>query len=181
MYYVFLAEGFEEAEALIPVDVMRRAGIEVYTVGVGYKTVTGSHLIPVTADVMDCEIAPDEELEGVILPGGMPGTVNLENSKYLENFINYAAMNGKLLAAICAAPSILGKKGLLSGKKAVCFPGFEDKLLGADVRRDAVCTDGNIITACGAGKAMEFALEIVKYIKGAETANHFKENMLCDR
>ena len=121
MYYVFLAEGFEEVEALAPIDIMRRADIEVYTVGVGHKTVTGSHGIPVVADVIDCEIGPDSDCEGIILPGGMPGTLNLEKADTVQKFIDYCAENGKLLAAICAAPSVLGHKGLLNGKKAVCL------------------------------------------------------------
>lgn len=181
MYYLFLAEGFEEIEALAPIDILRRADIEVYTVGVGAKTVTGAHGVPVVADVMDCEICPDGDCEGVILPGGMPGTLNLEKSASVQSFVDYCRDNGRLLAAICAAPSILGHKGLLKGKKAVCFPGFEEQLFEADVRQDAVMTDGNIITACGAGAAMKFGFEIVKYINGKATADHFKETMLCDR
>ena len=181
MYFVFLADGFEETEALTPVDIMRRAGIEVYTVGVGAKVITGSHRIPVVADVIDCEIAPDTDCEGVILPGGMPGTLNLEKSEYVINFIDYAAKNGKLIAAICAAPSVLGHKGLLKGKKAVCFPGFEKDLTGAEVTDLAAVCDGNIITACGAGAAMKFGFELVKYIRGEEEAKRLKDLMLCDR
>lgn len=181
MYFVFLADGFEETEALAPVDIMRRAGIEVYTVGVGSKVVTGSHRIPVAADVIDCEIAPDRDCEGVILPGGMPGTLNLERSEYVNNFIDHAAKNGKLIAAICAAPSILGHKGLLSGKKAVCYPGFEKDLTGAEVVGSAAVRDGNIITACGAGAAMKFGFELVKYICGETKAKQLEDSMLCAR
>lgn len=181
MYFVFLAEGFEETEAFAPIDILRRASIEVYTVGVGAKVVTGAHGIPVVADVIDCEIGPDADCEGVILPGGMPGTLNLEKSESVQKFIDNAAKNGKLLAAICAAPSILGHKGLLSDKKAVCFPGFEEQLVGATVVKDAVITDDNIITACGAGAALKFGFEIVKYIKGEAKAKHYKDAMLCDR
>ena len=181
MYYVFLAEGFEEVEALAPIDIMRRADIEVYTVGVGHKTVTGSHGIPVVADVIDCEIGPDSDCEGIILPGGMPGTLNLEKADTVQKFIDYCAENGKLLAAICAAPSVLGHKGLLNGKKAVCFPGFEEQLQGAEVCSDAVVRDGNIITACGAGAAMKFGFEIVGYIQNEASAKHIRDAMLCDR
>lgn len=181
MYYVFLAEGFEEVEALAPIDILRRAEIEVYTVGVGAKVITGAHNVPVVADVIDCEVGPDADCEGIILPGGMPGTLNLEKSASVQKFIDYCSENGKLIAAICAAPSVLGHKGLLEGKKAVCFPGFEEQLLGAEVSGEAVMTDGNIITACGAGAALKFGFELVKYIKNAAAAKHFKDAMLCDR
>jgi 4-methyl-5(b-hydroxyethyl)-thiazole monophosphate biosynthesis len=181
MFYIFLAEGFEEMEAFAPVDIMRRADLEVYTVGVGAKVITGAHQIPVVADVIDCEIAPDKDCEGIILPGGMPGTLNLEKAASVQRFIDYAVENNLLIAAICAAPSILGHKGLLNGKKAVCFPGFEEQLLGANVRDDAVISDGNIITACAAGAAVEFGLKIVEYASGKAVAEHYKETLLCDR
>lgn len=181
MYYVFLAQGFEQIEALAPVDIMRRAEIEVYTVGVGGKVVTSSHNTPVVADVMDSEICPDGDCEGIILPGGMPGTLNLEKNPVVQQFIDYCAENGKLIAAICAAPSILGHKGLLNGKKAVCFPGFEEQLSGADIQNSVVVTDGNIITGCGAGAALKFGFEIVKYIQNDAAAKHFEKAMLCDR
>ena len=181
MYYVFLANGFEQVEALAPVDIMRRAEIEVYTVGVGAKVITSSHNVPVVADVIDCEIAPDKDCEGIILPGGMPGTLNLERAATVQKFVDYCVENNLLIAAICAAPSILGHKGLLDGRKAVCFPGFEEQLGNADIQGDAVVTDGNIITGCGAGAAMKFGFEIVKYIQSEVSANHFKAAMLCDR
>lgn len=181
MFYIFLAEGFEEMEALAPADIMRRADLEVYTVGVGAKVVTGAHQIPVVADVIDCEIAPDKDCEGIILPGGMPGTLNLEKAASVQKFIDYAVQNNLLIAAICAAPSILGHKGLLNGKKAVCFPGFEEQLLGADVKDDAVIVDGNIITACAAGAAVDFGLKILEYVSGKAVAEHYRETLLCDR
>ena len=181
MYYVFLANGFEQVEALAPVDIMRRAEIEVYTVGVGAKVITSSHNVPVVADVIDCEIAPDKDCEGIILPGGMPGTLNLERAATVQKFVDYCVENNLLIAAICAAPSILGHKGLLDGRKAVCFPGFEEQLGNADIQADAIVTDGNIITGCGAGAAMKFGFEIVKYIQSEASANHFKAAMLCDR
>lgn len=113
MYYVFLAEGFEEVEALAPIDILRRAEIEVYTVGVGAKVITGAHNVPVVADVIDCEVGPDTDCEGIILPGGMPGTLNLEKSASVQKFIDYCSENGKLIAAICAAPSVLGHLSLI--------------------------------------------------------------------
>lgn len=181
MYYVFLAKGFEEIEALAPIDIMRRADIEVYTVGIGGKIITGAHNIPVTADVMDSEICPSDDCEGIILPGGMPGTLNLEKSPLVGQFIDYCNERGLLIAAICAAPSILGHKGLLNGKNVVCFPGFEEQLGDANILSDAVAEDGNIITACGAGAAMEFGFNIVKYISGKAVADHYRDSMLCDR
>lgn len=181
MYYLFLANGFEETEAFAPLDILRRADIEIYTVGVGGKVITGAHNIPVVADVVDCEIAPDSDCEGIILPGGMPGTLGLEKSKSVQSFIDYCAENNLLIGAICAAPSILGHKGLLEGKKAVCFPGFEEQLLGATVLNDAVTRDKNIITACGAGAALKFGFELVRYISGDDAAEHYKGAMLCDR
>ena len=181
MYYMFLAQGFEETEALAPLDIMRRADIEVYTVGVGAKVITGAHNIPVVADVIDCEIAPDKDCEGIILPGGMPGTLNLEKAESVQRVIDYCVENNKLIGAICAAPSILGHKGLLKGRKAVCFPGFEEQLLGASVLESGVVTDGNIITGCAAGVALEFGFELVKYISGEDIAKHYKGTLLCDR
>ncbi len=181
MYYLFLAEGFEETEALATLDVIRRAEEEIYTVGIGGKVITSCHQIPVVADVMGSEIAPDKDCDGIILPGGMPGTLNLEKSPLVQQFIDYCVENNKLIAAICAAPSILGHKGLLNGKKAVCFPGFEEQLLGAEVLNSAVMTDKNIITGCGAGAALKFGFEIVKYIQGPSAAKHFEKAMLCDR
>ena len=180
MVYMFLAEGFEEIEALCPLDLLRRAGVEITTVGVGSKTVMGAHGIGVVADMTEDELY-DFSADMIILPGGMPGTLNLEKSPLVQSFIDYCVENKKMIAAICAAPSILGHKGLLNGKKAVCFPGFEEQLAGAEILNSAVVTDGNIITGCGAGAALEFGFEIVKYIQNEAAANHFRKAMLCDR
>lgn len=181
MIYLFLADGFEETEAIAPLDILRRAELEVATVGVGRKTVTGSHGIPVTADVMDCEIMPDESCTAVILPGGMPGTLNLEKNATVQAFIDYAAEHDLIIGAICAAPSILGHKGLLSGKQAVCYDGFETQLFGATVPEERVCRDGNIITAVGAGAALEFGLALTEALAGAPTAKKIKDSMKCIR
>ena len=166
MVYVFLAEGFEEAEALVPVDILRRGEVEVATVGVTGKTVTGSHGIPVVCDVMACEIMPDETCEAVILPGGMPGTLNLEKSPTVQQFVDYANENDIVLGAICAAPSILGHKGILNGKKATCYMGFEEQLFGAEICEEPVCVDGKIITAFGAGAAFDFGFAILTAVTG---------------
>ena len=181
MVYIFLADGFEELEALNPVDVLRRAGVPVTTVGVGNKTVTGSHQIPVTCDKTVEELSSFEDMEMVILPGGMPGTVNLENSPVVQKALEWAAGKELWIGAICAAPSVLGHKGLLKGKRAVCFPGFEDALDGAELSKESVCIAGRIITAKGAGAALEFALALVKCLKGDAASQTIKETMQCSR
>ncbi|MBQ5439883.1 MAG: DJ-1/PfpI family protein [Clostridia bacterium] len=178
MIYVFLADGFEETEALVPVDILRRCGADVVTVGVGKKIITGSHKIPVTADITDTQ-ASFENLQAVILPGGMPGTLNLEKSQIVQSFIDYAIDNGLYVCAICAAPSILGHKNLLQGKEAVCFPGFEKDLYGAKISEKFAAADGNIITAKGAGAAMEFGLLIASKLCGEEIANKTRKSMQC--
>lgn len=166
MIYVFLADGFEETEAIAPIDLLRRAGKTVCTVGVTGKVVTGAHGIPVTADLTQDEIQLNDELEMVVLPGGMPGTLNEEASEMVQNAITYCAEQNRYLAAICAAPSILGHRGLLNGKKAVCYPGFEDALTGASVGTEDVVIDDNFITARGAGVAVDFGLALVAVLCG---------------
>lgn len=179
MVYLFLADGFEEIEALAPVDLLRRAGIEVKTVGVGGSVITGSHGIPVTTDLC-AENAPlTNALDAVILPGGMPGTKNLEASKEVQAALDFAAANGKLLCAICAAPSVLGHKGLLNGKEAIAFPGFEGDLLGARISEKAVVKDGNVITAKGAGVAVDFGLAIVAALKDSAVASKIRAGIQC--
>ena len=163
MVYVFLAKGFEELEALAPVDILRRAGVEVKLVGVTGKQVRGSHGIAVSCDIT-IDNASFDELDGIILPGGLPGTTNLEVDKTVQSFIDYAAQNGKVIGAICAAPSILGHKGLLQGKNAVCYTGFEKELTGAHVLDRPAVRDGNIVTGWGAGGAMDFALAYLEAI-----------------
>ncbi|MDR0987558.1 MAG: DJ-1/PfpI family protein [Ruminococcus sp.] len=170
MVYVFLADGFEEIEAICPTDILRRANVLVQTVGVPGKTVTGSHGIPVTADLSISEIKLDDALEMIVLPGGMPGTDNLQKDPGVNNALDFAAQNDIYIAAICAAPKILGAKGLLNGKKATCFPGYEEELKGAEIVDKSVVTNGKIITAKGAGAALLFGFELTKALKGQETA-----------
>lgn len=177
MIYVFLAEGFEEIEALSPVDVLRRAGLSVKTVGIGSKTVLGSHNIPITADITENE-ATFDNLQAIILPGGMPGTLNLEKSEVVQKFIDYANNNSLLIGAICAAPSILGHKMILKGKKATCFPGFEKDLYEAMPQDAPFVRDGNIITARSAGSALDFAFALLSYLKDDNTANRFKDQLI---
>lgn len=174
-----MADGTEEVEAIATLDVIRRAGIEILTVGVGDSKVNGSHGLNVICDITENEIVLSDDLEGIILPGGMPGTINLENSKKVQEAIDYCSLNGKLLCAICAAPSILGHKGLLNGKHAVCFPGFEKELEGAIMSDSFVERDGTVITGKGMGCAIAFGLEIVSAVKGQAASDKLKGTLQC--
>ncbi len=167
MITVLLADGFEEIEALTPVDMLRRAGKKVVTVGITGKTVTGAHGIPVIADCEPKDL-PHGKIECLILPGGMPGTKNLDESPETDALINRTLSDGGRLAAICAAPSVLGKRGLLRGKKATCYPSFERFLEGATASTEKVVTDENVTTSRGAGTAMDFALELVSLLVSPE-------------
>ena len=171
MLYMFLADGFEEVEAIAALDVIRRAGLEIKTVGVNSDTVKGSHNIPVICDTTADKISFDETVAGIILPGGMPGTTNLMNNDIVNKFIDLCYENNKLICAICAAPMILGRKGLLHGKEAVCFPGFEDELKGAVISEKYICNSDKIITAKGMGSAIKFGLEIVAELTDINTAD----------
>ena len=164
MIYVFLANGFEEIEALAVVDVLRRAELDVLTVGVGEDFVIGSHQIPVAADISEKGLVLNDKVDAIVLPGGMPGTLNLEKSPVVQKAIDWAVENDKLICAICAAPSILGHKNLLADKNATCFPGFEEELFGATISKDFIVRDGNIITAKGMGSAIEFGLQIAEIL-----------------
>lgn len=179
MIYVFLAKGFEEIEALTVVDYIRRAEMDICTVGIGGKIITGSHNIPVFCDLDETEVSLTDDIDCIVLPGGMPGTLNLEANKTVNDFIDYCIENDKYICAICAAPSILGHKGLLKGKTACCFPGFEDELEGATVSKDFVCTDGKIITAKGMGAAIDFCKEIVSELLDKKTAERIKLSLQC--
>lgn len=179
MIYMFLADGFEEVEAIATLDVIRRANIDIKTVGVKETTVTGSHGIPVVCDVTAENVVLNDELTGVILPGGMPGTNNLWNSETVKNTVEFCYKNNRLVCAICAAPLILGRIGILKGKKAVCFPGFENELIGAEISDGYVCVDGNVITAKGMGSAIDFGIAVVSAIKGPETASNLKGTLQC--
>lgn len=176
MVYVFLADGFEIIEALAPVDVLRRAKVDTKTVGVTGKTVKSSCGVTVTADITIDEF-DFYDVEAVVLPGGMPGTINLENNEKVQSAIDNAASVNVPVCAICAAPSILGHKGLLEGKEAICFPGFEDALSGAKISENYVVSDGNFITAKGAGVCIDFGLEIVKKLRSEELADEIKRTI----
>ncbi len=166
--YLFLAEGFEEIEALTVVDLARRAGLTCDMVSVtDNRMVTGSHGIAVQADLLFEEA---EEAKAICLPGGMPGTKHLLAHEGLKNMILRYREAGRLLSAICAAPTVFGTLGLLSGKRAICYPGMEDRLTGATVVKQAVVEDGQLITSRGMGTAIEFGLALVARLAGGETA-----------
>lgn len=170
MVYVFLATGFEESEAFVPVDLLRRAGIEVKTVGITGRQVTSAHAVTVLADLVP-EEAPAERADMVFLPGGIPGAPNLLASDYVRKAVAYCVENGRHVAAICAAPStVLGGMGLLSGRCATCFPGMEDGMAGATPQNVPCCVDGNFITGRSAGAVFEFALTLVRTLAGDEAA-----------
>lgn len=175
MIYVILADGFEETEAIAPIDIMKRAGYDVKTVYIKDKEVKGAHGITVTADMPICE-AEKEKTELLMLPGG-PGHENLLNDSNVISLMKYAAENDKYIASICAAPSIPGRYGLLSGKKAVCFPGYEKYLSGAEISSDKAVIDGKMITAKGAGAAMEFGFLIVEALSGKKASDELKRVM----
>lgn len=171
MIYMCLADGFEEVEALAPLDLLRRAGADIKTVGIGGRTATGSHGIAVYCDLTDKEADP-EAPDMLILPGGMPGTMNLDASPFVDKAIHAVKEKGGRLAAICAAPLVLGRRGILNGKGAVCYPGFEKELKGANISEIAgVVTDGNVTTAKGMGVAFEFGIELVRLLYGEEKAD----------
>ncbi len=176
MVYIFLAEGFEEIEALAPLDIMRRAGIEVKTVGVTGEYVTGAHKITIKADVFTNEVEY-AGMEAVILPGGLPGTTNLEKDNCVQGAIDYAVENNKLICAICAAPSILGHKGLLNNREATCYPGFEDSFGGGKYLKQSVVKSDNFITSNGMGSAYEFGFAITAYLTSQDVADKIKEQI----
>ena len=179
MVYMFLAEGFEEIEALCPLDLLRRAGVEVTTVGIGGEYITGSHGITVKADVNDKK-AKLENIEMVILPGGMPGTKNLDASELVHKTLDSAKEQNAYIAAICAAPMILGKRGDLGGRQAVCYPGFERYLEGATVPQAKVAVDGRYVTARGMGVALEFGLALVVALCGEKKADELRLSVIAD-
>ncbi|MGN0483798.1 MAG: DJ-1 family glyoxalase III [Lachnospiraceae bacterium] len=175
---VFFAEGCEEIEGLTVVDVLRRAKEEVLAVSVtGKKEVAGSHKITFQTDALFEDVNFDE-IDGVVLPGGIPGTPNLQAHAGVNEVIKKFAEEGKLVSAICAAPGVLGHAGVLQGKKATCHPGHEEHLLGAECLTDSVVRDGNIITSRGMGTAIAFALEIVDYYDGADTVEKVRKGLV---
>ena len=179
MIILLLADGFEEIEALTPVDMLRRAGLNVKTVAISGKSAVGAHGIEVICDATTEDIDLTY-VDMAIFPGGMPGSVNLDASPYTDKVIKAVNDNGGRLAAICAAPLVLGRRGLLRGKRATCYPGFENELEGAIVSGESVVTDGNITTAMGMGVALEFSKELISLTVGCDKAKAISK-AICER
>lgn len=176
--YVFLAEGFEEIEGLTVVDLLRRAKIETEMVSVMEgKQIKGSHGIKVTADSMFADV-DFSDADILVLPGGMPGTLNLGKHQGLCELLKKHYGEGKKIAAICAAPSIFGQLGFLNGRVAACYPGFESKLEGAVVCAAKVAVDGNVTTAKGMGAAIDFGLKLIEELSGLEKAMEIREGII---
>ena len=175
---IFLAEGFEESEALLPLDILRRGGLDAITVSVtSDRIVKSSHGVQVVADALISEISV-EDVQMIILPGGLPGATNLDECQSLDKMIMDFASKGKSLAAICAAPMVYGKRGLLKGKKATCYPGFDKYLDGAEYTGALVeCVD-NFILGKGPAAAAEFGFAILEKLTGREKANEVRKGML---
>lgn len=169
MVYMLLGTGFEETEAVAPLDLLRRAGVEVKTVGLNGKVIYGSHKIGIETDVALQNLDPSD-LEMIILPGGLGGVASISACPQALELVKAAWAQGKFVAAICAAPTILASLGLLDGKNATCYPGCEDKMAGANLVKAAAVTDGTLITGTSAGCAIPFGLALIEALKGAEAA-----------
>lgn len=177
--YVFLAEGFEEIEALMVVDLLRRAQCDVTTVAImGNLKVKGRSNIEVMADTLYEDVASFEVADLLVLPGGMPGTLYLEQHEGLRGLLTDQLAKDKKIAAICAAPTVFGKMGLLKEKAATCYPGMEDELFCAEAKTDKVVVDGTITTSRGLGTALEFALELISQLEGVETAEKVAKSIV---
>ena len=181
MVYVFLAEGFELVEALAPVDVLRRAGVEVKLAGVTGREAAASNGVAVKTDVAAEDITRDG-LDAIVLPGGLPGTLNLEKSPIVQETIDWCVKEAKLIGAICAAPSILAHKGLLKGREATSFPNFQKDLEegGAHLSKAYVCQDGRFITGRGMGVSTEFGLKLVEALVSREKAQEIRVSIQTD-
>ncbi len=180
MIYLFLADGFEEIEALTIVDVLRRADLQVKTVSVTDSlTVKGAHGISVISDALfgNCSF---DKVKALVLPGGMPGAETLGKHKGLTELLKEYHNTDTVLAAICAAPMVFGQLGLLKGKKAVAYPGFEPKLEGASIQNDLVVVDGKIVTGKGPAAALPFALKLAEVLASKETANQLRKDMCVE-
>ena len=178
MVYMLLGTGFEETEAIAPLDLLRRAGIQVLTVGVGGKTVYGGHNIGIEADITIAEMDLTD-LEMIILPGGLGGVASVRASKQAMDALQFAWDNGKFVAAICAGPTVLADLGITSGKKATCYPGCETGMGSANVDSAAASvTDGKLITGASAGCAVPFGLALIAALKGPEAAKTVEEQFV---
>lgn len=178
MVYMLLGTGFEETEAIAPLDLLRRAGVEVLTVGLSGKTIYGSHNIGIEADIT-VEQMDLTALEMIILPGGLGGVASVSACPEALDALRFAYENNKFVAAICAGPTVLAGLGITDGKKATCYPGFENKMGSANMLPDAAAVrDGNIITGTSAGCAVPFGLELVAALKGQDTADKVKKQIV---
>lgn len=174
---VFIADGSEEVEAVTPIDFLRRAGIEVIVAGVSTLEVTGGHAVRITADVLAEDVPGD--VDAVVVPGGMPGAANIAANEAATTLIRRAFADGKLIAAICAAPAVvLEPAGVLSGKRFTCFPGFEERVSSGTFSTDRVVRDGTVITSRGAGTACEFSVEVIRYLLGDGAATEVHDRTL---
>jgi protein deglycase len=177
---LLLADGFEEIEAITPANYLRRAGVDVYLTGVEGLSVTGAHNITFEADVTIEELPHD--LDGVVIPGGMPGAANIAASKEALKLIKRIYNDSELVGAICAAPAIvLGAAGLLEGREFTCYPGFETQVKGARFSEESVVRDSNIITSRGPGTAAEFSLALVEYLVGKEKVKDLRQALLLGK
>lgn len=175
---MMVANGYEEVEMLTVVDLLRRAGMTCDVISVtGEKELTSSHKVTVIADLM-YEEADFDSYDALAIPGGMPGTINLGAHAGVCEQLKKACADGKLIAAICAAPTVFGKLGLLQGKRAICYPGMEDQLTGADVTYEPAVRDSNIITSRGMGTAIDFGLAILAYFEGEDAAASLAEKIV---
>ena len=170
MVYMLLGTGFEETEAIAPLDLLRRAGVDVMTVGVSGKTVYGSHNIGIEADIL-----PDQmdlsKMEMIVLPGGLGGVASVRASRQAMDALRYGWDNGKFVAAICAGPTVLADLGITDGKNATCYPGCESGMGSANMVACAAIRDGRLITGASAGCAIPFGLKLVETLKGKDEAD----------
>lgn len=176
MVYVILGNGFEEIEAIAPCDILRRGGVNVQFAGIGGKTVVGGHGITVQADVTVEEM---EDVEMIILPGGLGGVDSIRGSEAAMDAVEAAWKNGKFVCAICAAPTILAQLGITDGKNATCYPGMEDEMGGAKMTGLPAVTDGKVICGQAAGTALEFGFALLKALKGDEAAEKVRKSMVA--
>ncbi|WP_334195971.1 DJ-1 family glyoxalase III [Muricomes intestini] len=175
---VFLADGFEEVEGLTAVDLLRRAGVEVSTISItGRQDIHGAHDIIVKADAL-FEGRDFSDVDMLVLPGGMPGTLHLQEHTGLQKLLEEQYAKEKYIGAICAAPSVLGSLSFLQGRRACSYPSVEEKLTGAEVVQDSVVADGNIVTSRGVGTAIPFALELISILCGRERAEEIKRSIV---
>lgn len=177
MVYVLLGTGFEETEAIAPVDLMRRAGIQVHTVGIGSQIVTGSHGIKIQADIT-LEEMDLTTLEMIVLPGGLGGVASISANEAALNAVRFAWENGRYVAAICAAPTILAKLGITDGREITCYPGCETQMGNAQLTDLAAVQDGKLITGTSAGCAIAFGLQLISALKGPDAANTVAEQIV---